>query len=119
MAKEKPEPIGADYWRQLTTEQESLGAALTPDYRPLRAVFTQSGMDSETRASAHVRWEKLLVWGLLDVDRKRNDSVYVRRGPLWANWWRDEGGRITRRQLSDQVAVAEFGEVLKNFNPPN
>ena len=108
MRSTKREPIGADYWRNVSRDQEHLAAALTADFRPLRAVIEQRNKDAAASVSAHVRWEKLTLLGLLEVDRRRFDNVYVKRGPQWGAWWEKAGVGITRGQLSMHDFAAEL-----------
>jgi len=97
MAKPKHDPLGAEYW-ELTEDQKYLGGALTDDWLPLRDVVKKASEDTSRPVTGHVRWEKLFVFGVLAVDKSRQDDVYVKRGDRWQQWWDASGLTVTALQ---------------------
>lgn len=88
--------LGAGYWK-LSSDQGSVLGALQSDYQPLRHVLAQTGKNALS-ANGHIRWEKLAVLGALEVDLTRQDNVYVRRGPVWRQWWDLCGYEVTSKE---------------------
>lgn len=80
---------GPKYW-SVTLYQARLLFFLSPEFEKLRDVKNRAEAAGKLSLKK-VNWEKLHVLGLLDVDRRRRDWVYVSRGPLWERFWKDLG----------------------------
>lgn len=110
MAKPKRDPLGADYWK-LTSEQEFLGGALTDDWLSLRDVIKRASNDTKIRVTGHVRWEKLVIFEILAVDRSRREDVFVKRGNRWQQWWEASGMSVTATQDVFHDLDRELGDI--------
>ena len=97
---------GQKYW-SVTLYQARLLMFVPPGYVKLREV-KQAAEGAGRLSLKKVNWEKLHVLGLIEVDRRRRDWVFVRRGPLWQNFW--EGLGI------DPEAEGDTGEMVARID---
>lgn len=100
---------GQKYW-SVTIYQARLLYFLPPEFQKLREV-KQRAEDSGQLSLKKVNWEKLHVLGLLDVDRKRRDWVFVRRGPHWHEFW-ERLGLDPEKHETDSEGVEKVDAVF-------
>lgn len=112
MAKHN-DSYGSSYWK-LTPAQQRLGMALKIDFNELREIKNQAEKDAGI--SLHqVRWEKLSILGILEVDMNNPDAVYVRRGENCEKFSSHYGIQSTQYSLE----IMDLSNFVKNLFEKN
>ncbi len=101
---------GPKYW-SVTLYQARLLFFLSREFQKLRDVKNQAEAAGKLSLKK-VNWEKLHVLGLLEVDRRRRDWVYVRRGPLWTRFWEEMGIDPQKADHAPQQTVPQIDTVF-------
>ena len=106
------------FW-ELTKDQMHVAGALKSEYVPISDVLKEATSNNGTKIDGRVRWERLYVFGILDIDINRKDGVYVKRGPLWDGYWKNDGLGITKSELLNQEAFRGLDKYFDNPTTSN